>query len=702
MKEQTAAILSAGRIKEICSHTYSPRCSNKPVQLKLNRIELFNGTQVYVSNSDVHWVETTSEQYECKGEGLFTGTPAFCANHKCHHHGTKFCYYPTDQIAFYSNAVGMLPIKAYGIVEAAAYPYKSATMHSTRCLECSLLCIKGGVQITLNKNVHFMEICALPFCYKMSFPAEEENVMLPASINLADHDVTVRLWSKGFLIKSFGTTCSSQPFCEMIDCYFCMARIKNIHCSSTMALVLMAISLYFITITLYVLATLTTIIFKLAIILLKVIKHCFCCLCWVGLCCRKLCRRVRNRTYQSTILPIYTMVSQDETKEDEGFPRALSKQQQGFSKQTTNKASTEKKTAIYSKLPYFLAMLAIFSPTSNACAEVASLTAGNSVCTAYKDGQLECTIDETTRLALAPQGQQACLLVQSPLEEPIGTIELEVRHISLICQKKTEYYTSSYQMKHQAVKRCPGAGSCYDVKCRFIRPYSPIEEFDEIVNTSPGFTYCQEACGCFGCGCFLCESGCLFYRTYAVPLNEKVYEVFSCPRWHYNVEVIVRVSEENSTRIHNVTLLPGTPIHWDNMGLTLTSISTPPSPILGTQFMTDGTVTVMTRASAAGQPISGAVGSLQCSNKKAAQDFDCALPHDSCLCNFQDDKYGKVTCACVHGDLTNVIANDQHILPMVTQGISIMPVPNKGVTAEFDQISVLEVQMTFQGFKLRT
>ncbi len=120
------------------------------------------------------------------------------------------------------------------------------------------------------------------------------------------------------------------------------------------------------------------------------------------------------------------------------------------------------------------------------------------------------------------------------------------------------------------------------------------------------------------------------------------------------------------------------------------------------QFMTDGTVTVMTRASAAGQPISGAVGSLQCPNKKAAQDFDCALPHDSCLCNFQDDKYGKVTCACVHGDLTNVMANDQHILPMVTQGISIMPVSNKGVTVEFDQISVLEVQMTFQGFKLRT
>ncbi len=258
-------------------------------------------------------------------------------------------------------------------------------------------------------------------------------------------------------------------------------------------------------------------------------------------------------------------------------------------------------------------------------------------------------------------------------------------------------------MKHEGVKRCPNTGSCYDIKCLLIQPTSPIQEFDNVVNNSPGFTYCREACGGWGCGCFLFETGCLFYRTYAEPIGDTVYEVFSCPRWHYNVEVSMTISEQNNTRSHTAVLLPATINYWDDVQLTLTSISTPPAPILGSQFLTDGSTTVMTRASVAGQPVSGVVGSLQCSNKKAAKDFTkCSLPHDSCNCDHQDNAKGQVTCTCVHGNLDTLLKSEEHILPMKSEGISILPDPDKGVIAEYEQFSVLEVQINLQGYVAKT
>ncbi len=42
---------------------------------------------------------------------------------------------------------------------------------------------------------------------------------------------------------------------------------------------------------------------------------------------------------------------------------------------------------------------------SSGCSEATSMTASNSNCEKSKDGNIDCTISETTRLVLVPQGQ---------------------------------------------------------------------------------------------------------------------------------------------------------------------------------------------------------------------------------------------------------------------------------------------------------
>ncbi|KHJ99076.1 hypothetical protein OESDEN_00928 [Oesophagostomum dentatum] len=55
----------------------------------------------------------------------------------------------------------------------------------------------------------------------------------------------------------------------------------------------------------------------------------------------------------------------------------------------------------------------------------------------------------------------------------------------------------------------------------------------ELQNTYmfPGIERCTTSCGSIGCECLLRMPGCLFSRSYAKPLNEKIYEIFHCPSW---------------------------------------------------------------------------------------------------------------------------------------------------------------------------
>lgn len=347
-----------------------------------------------------------------------------------------------------------------------------------------------------------------------------------------------------------------------------------------------------------------------------------------------------------------------------------------------------------------ITILLIFntSDLADACSEITTMTAQQSMCTVLNGGAMECVLTESTRLALVPQGQDSCLMIRDPNGQPIGTMAVEVEKITLECMSVNEYFTRSFEMKVASSKRCYRAGSCGYNQCGDVTIESKIEELNGEPNDSPGFTYCAESCGCAGCDCFYCVSGCLFYRTYAKPVSDVTYEVFSCPVWQYKVKATVRLTLPGENLQQEFDLRPGTLVSWKNLRMTLTSITSPPVPILGSQFLTDGTKTVLIRASAGGQPIAGMVGEFQCPTREKASKFDCYLPHDSCTCQAHEK---RAACTCSQQKLEELFSKIEHVVPLTTQGLSLIGT-GKNIEAEYNQIASLELQIAMEGFRLAT
>uniref|UniRef100_A0AC34GHF8 Phlebovirus glycoprotein G2 fusion domain-containing protein n=1 Tax=Panagrolaimus sp. ES5 TaxID=591445 RepID=A0AC34GHF8_9BILA len=177
-----------------------------------------------------------------------------------------------------------------------------------------------------------------------------------------------------------------------------------------------------------------------------------------------------------------------------------------------------------------------------ACSDVVSLSAIQESCLMESTG-LSCTFNQQTLLSLSPHGQTSCLLLKNNRDENIGMVTLNVAKVAAYCKPHTLYFTREYIIKSKSSKRCRSAGSCHDSNCEETDLQTKISELNGEANDSPGYTYCAASCGCITCSCFYCSPGCLFWRTYAIPKSEKIYEVFSCSSWEQRIkmDMVVKV-----------------------------------------------------------------------------------------------------------------------------------------------------------------
>ncbi|MCP4486384.1 MAG: DDE-type integrase/transposase/recombinase, partial [Gammaproteobacteria bacterium] len=687
-----AAILAQAKYR-VCLFEPSPRCHPIPTRVDIAQLLLFNGTFVYVKNLNIQWQEYASQSYTCVGAGSVTGTSAFCATHQCSERGTRFCYYPYMAAAFFINEAGKLPVKAYGRVNKLIYGSKGQMMRPVNCLTCNIQCAKGGIILRLAPNVTFVDIEVPPLHFKLSFPSLALRLPLPADVTIQQHEVVAKILSNGRIIREIGITCPANPFCEQIQCYFCMVRIKNLHCSSTIAIFMIALALYFVSITAYVLL-------KLVILVSVILKAFLRTLFQLGRCCWVICKRFRNKTYRAAILPVMATLAEEEDEEPSG-----SVQQQQAEAPRRNKIRfwvQNPPQKVRRKLPYFVALCGIicFLPASQACSKTTTLTAEINSCSMEQDESIQCSWNSVARLILVPKGQRSCLLLESPAKEPLGTLEIVMESVSLQCQKKSEYFTRSFEMDHEIIKRCPNMGSCHDSKCKFVHPYSPIEEFSKQANVAPGITTCVESCGGWSCGCFIGGNACTFYRVFAKQIKDNAtYEVFSCPAWHYRVQLLLYLNTNNGIINKTMHLNVGGPGQWDDMTFSLTSISSPTLPLLSSKFLTDYHRTTVVEASAAGQAIPNTVGNFQCESKEAADNFRCNVAPHTCYCDTSNNGE-DVNCKCINSDLTAVMGNQERLLPLKSHGVTIYPKKHGIVEAELETTTTLELQITLENMAI--
>jgi len=648
----------------ICSLIPDDNCALHEEIIKFPQILLYDNTTHFVKDLTIQY-QSLNLNWTCLGEGLVIGSPEFCKINQCYHNGTNFCFMKKNEIDKYFNQDWAIPIKAWGYSQLKFYPSKSLSESISWNLT-SFLCELGGVKIFFPKSPDNIIACSLPYCYQIHEPTNNVSVIFPKEILIKDYEFYVDIYDNGQLVNHLTGSCYAHIYCEMIKCYFCLENLQNPHCFSTTYIFLLCFIFYLILSFCYIEFKILKIIFKTSKCMIYIFYSTCKCLTFLKSLINKLTKsKIRNSDSTELLL----------------------------SNNATYKPSTSKYDHALCVVAVSLCLVLV-----DGCTEVVSFSAPSSQCHLWKNQSQTCTITETTRLVLMPQGQKACLLIKNKENDLLGTISVEVQRVFLQCKNKNEYFTRSYSMHVISSKRCNWMGSCSDSKCEAVKLDTIVDELKGESSSYPGFSYCSESCGCWACNCFSCEAACLFYRVYAKPTAD-VFEVFSCPIWELKVVIKVNLYFSDIEKEEIFTVSPGISVEWENLKLTITSVTQPQVPALSSKFLSDGTRIAYVHASNFGDLGAGSIGDLQCSSYSQAIDsfHDCKLSPQICNCNPQEL---SASCSCSEKNLFSYFTLRDN-LPINMQGLSLIG-SNNLVEAQYHQFLNLEMQIEMQGLHLIT
>lgn len=686
--------LALGRSRPtFCSINQTPECQANPTYVSLPVIRLANSdTFTYVKNLHITVEETISvDNFHCTGlthGKRRTGTPEFCDRHSCHDEGDILCWYGHTEQPYYLDPTNMrIPVLEYGYKNnVPIYMERAATPYNTDiCIQCKVNCVTGGVHIITANGTNYIELCSKPICYTTSFPTEEVTLLLTPEVTMGEHIIEIKIWKDGIQIYKEEKTCPPTPFCENIQCYNCIERIQNPHCTPRLALIAFFIILYWSTILLYLLT-------KVTYFTMRSLGYTWKCMRCCGRVCSKVTRKASN-IIRHRMTPVYTLIKDDETDEgDLTTPPS-------HSLIAHHKNTARHKTRFTTSILAVLILLTTSHITMvTACADATTLTADQHRCTANQDGNLTCVLDQITEIHTYPAGQATCLMIQTQDGKPLGVIKFEINQIRLLCQQHTEFYTREYEMQTTSVTRCPGQGSCRNNQCRDLKPDEIVEELAGTEST--GTSFCADGPSCWMHGCFSCIQSCIFYRTHATETgNQDVFKIYSCPAWNYIISATVTIITSSETMTQQMDIFPGIPTNYQNIRISINQITAPPLPLLGKRFMTDEKRTALIDSSSSGSPQAGTVGSLQCAVREDAEKFSCFISKNTCKC---DIRSGSAVCTCDEISLQKIFENPEAVLPLQTPSVFLIPSKQHGVEAILDSHLAFSATINMKGANLIT
>lgn len=336
---------------------------------------------------------------------------------------------------------------------------------------------------------------------------------------------------------------------------------------------------------------------------------------------------------------------------------------------------------------------------TSSCSDVTTLNADSLTCTSQRDGTTNCITKKAMRITLLPQGQTACVLLKNNESKTQTEFALEVKHLTQLCNRRTEYFTRSFNMKIEVKRRCPGMGTCTLNGCPKIKNSDKLPEFSDELNEALGITGCGESCGFLLCGCFTPGTGCLFYKYYVEERTKTVYEVFSCDSWR--IEVQLRVSKmSNPHSGQTVTLTTGSreqiQLEKATVRLALISLIAPPAPLANKKVLSDGTKMAVVDMMSQRQYIYGGRGMLQCSTRETAERLKCFLSPTVCRCNTGET---SARIRCPSQNMENAIDEVGATLPM-RFGRNVIFKKGNSIAVSYSDMASLEIQMEITGLRI--
>ncbi|CAI2329721.1 unnamed protein product [Caenorhabditis sp. 36 PRJEB53466] len=297
-----------------------------------------------------------------------------------------------------------------------------------------------------------------------------------------------------------------------------------------------------------------------------------------------------------------------------------------------------------------LLVLMTYSPIlSSACSNVAHISGHERACYVEED-RSRCSINSVSLIAAKANGAASCLEIRNEEEETLTTLKIAATALNSHCEKNVAFYSRDFTLNTEYVHRCNGAGSCSTARCGSLGPNEEISELSRSSRTQPGFTACTPGCGGWTCNCFHFDPACLFFRVYATPTSDTIYEISHCPTWTPRLQVDIEIGEINIS----TELSPGVKftIPDTNISITATGFSAPPLQVHQATFIqayTHGawvpnwTAYTFAQPAAPGRPTKGLVGELQCNSRSNAIRFNCYFDQSLCHCNGFST---QVNCQC--------------------------------------------------------
>ena len=684
----TEARLATLRPPEICSFDANEdRCSRHSHTKTFAQVTLPSGSIHVVKHLQVSLVDFdkngpvvcyASENHQLQVTSAaaivpksVTGTTRLCMFVQCASDARTFCFFPPTP-ALLQGSNFTVPISAWGSATYTYYPFLNLNVPANPQLHGT--CRDNTMELTIkdpstSNSQYSIDICYDNFCSSRSTTTQNVRIQLP---NLpVNAELQLHLWKSGSITSTLNITCTS--LCDA-TCTWCWSHIRHPQCLTTFEWIQIYLLLSLLAVIVHTLSH--------TLNLLAYSSKLFFFICKIFIICRifrpivKIVRPILRIFKQLLCLPF----------------RPLQALHARFRRQPP--APTRRQWIPPSAVLTIIIFIILVPTSSHGCSTTTSFDSSTTTCTQH-DNVLNCSTEGTTILNLRANKAESCMVIVNDKKEPLGTLALRVENLETVCNKDTLYYTRDHEIRVQSHHRCSHCGSCDDNDyCKRITADTIIPEFDGDARTAPGFTSCYSACGCVTCGCFFCSASCVFSRMYAMPTSSTIYEVFRCPSWDVRITLHVSLQYNNVDISHSFTVLPGEQYTLPNVPVSVTVLSSslPPLPILGTDFISDGTRTAIVTANPPNHFTGGLVGQLQCSSRYRATEFKCKFRPQICSCS---QASRSLLCACPSGNVHDTI---ETYLPTTYHNIEFLP--DKNTILARIGLSQLQVQTTFAGLQL--
>nr|CAD2122319.1 unnamed protein product [Meloidogyne enterolobii]CAD2181131.1 unnamed protein product [Meloidogyne enterolobii] len=335
----------------------------------------------------------------------------------------------------------------------------------------------------------------------------------------------------------------------------------------------------------------------------------------------------------------------------------------------------------------------IFLINLSKCFCLTSLQATEESCVVNKLGERSCSFEKIIVLTFNPEEQQIQVSLNDHTGKILGTLTMEIHKTKAFCNKSLKYFSRFFHIQIESSKRCAETGSCYDLKCSELKSYEKLIEFNA-TNDYPGITQCVESSGGWFSGCFYTTPACTFYRFYATPVDERILEIFECPKWELGLSMNLTIDTNEGKWESAFNLVPGMASRQskNKIEITLKSITTPILPVLNKNFVFDGK-----KAAMLDYEIETQLNKFKCANKYQAGNFNCTVDPLTCSCRPADD---NVNCLCTEIIKDEQIFQESNNLPFDHNGI-LVKVDHGEITA-FPDLTSAEVQIKIEGMILKT